>query len=434
MISKLIQERLPDRIQSLLMEFGKVGDELGFSVHAVGGFVRDLLMRVENFDVDIVVEGDGIQFAEQFEKRVPCRIRTHRKFGTAIILFPDGSKVDVATARLEVYDSPAALPTVESGSIKMDLYRRDFTINALAFQLNPRGFGELTDFFGGIKDIKERVIRVLHNLSFVEDPTRVFRAIRFEQRLGFQIAKHTQNLMRNAVKMGFAARLSGGRVLAELILILQEDDPVSAVKRMRDFDLLRFLHPNLKFTEETEALFERIHHVLSWFDYLFLEEEYERWLIYFYGLIDLLKEEEVAEVCQRLSMNEKEKTRIIEGKKQAEQILLQVFTWISSDYTPKRSEIYTVLGPLSTETKLFMMAKTTQMATRRYISLYFTQLKDAKPLLKGADLIRLGIQPGPAIKRNLANLLKARLDEQLMTREDEMAFLVRSLEMSNGRT
>ena len=434
MISKLIQERLPDRIQSLLMEFGKVGDELGFSVHAVGGFVRDLLMRVENFDVDIVVEGDGIQFAEQFEKRVPCRIRTHRKFGTAIILFPDGSKVDVATARLEVYDSPAALPTVESGSIKMDLYRRDFTINALAFQLNPRGFGELTDFFGGIKDIKERVIRVLHNLSFVEDPTRVFRAIRFEQRLGFQIAKHTQNLMRNAVKMGFAARLSGGRVLAELILILQEDDPVSAVKRMRDFDLLRFLHPNLKFIEETEALFERIHHVVSWFDYLFLEEEYERWLIYFYGLIDLLKEEEVAEVCQRLSMNEKEKTRIIEGKKQAEQILLQVFTWISSDYTPKRSEIYTVLEPLSTETKLFMMAKTTQMATRRYISLYFTQLKDAKPLLKGADLIRLGIQPGPAIKRNLANLLKARLDEQLMTREDEMAFLVRSLEMSNGRT
>jgi tRNA nucleotidyltransferase (CCA-adding enzyme) len=434
MISKLIQERLPDRIQSLLVEFGKVGDELDFSVYAVGGFVRDLLMRVENLDVDIVVEGDGIRFAEEFEKRVPCRIRTHRKFGTAIILFPDGSKVDVATARLEVYDSPAALPTVESGSIKMDLYRRDFTINALAFQLNPRGFGELIDFFGGIKDIKERVIRVLHNLSFVEDPTRVFRAIRFEQRLGFQIAKPTQNLMRNAVKMGFAARLSGGRVLAELILILQEDDPVSAVKRMRDFDLLRFLHPNLKFTEETEVLFERVHHVLSWFDYLFLEEKYERWLIFFYGLIDLLKEEEVVEVCQRLSMNEKEKTRIIEGKKEAEQVLLQVFAWISSDYTPKRSEIYTVLGPLSMEAKLFMMAKTTQMTTRRYISLYFTQLKDAKPLLKGADLIRLGIQPGPAIKRNLANLLKARLDEQLMTREDEMAFLVRSLEMSNGRT
>jgi tRNA nucleotidyltransferase (CCA-adding enzyme) len=434
MISKLIKERLPERIQSLLLEFGKVADELGFSVYAVGGFVRDLLMRVENFDVDIVVEGDGIQFAEEVEKRVPCRIRTHRKFGTAIILFPDGSKIDVATARLEVYDSPAALPTVEKGSVKMDLYRRDFTINALAFQLNHRGFGELTDFFGGIKDIKERVIRVLHNLSFVEDPTRVFRAIRFEQRLGFQIAKHTQNLMRNAVKTGFMARLSGGRVLAELILILQEDDPVPAVKRMRDFDLLRFLHPNLRFTEDSGALLERIHHVLSWFDYLFLEEKYERWLIYFYGFIDLLKEEEVAQVCQRLSMNEKERARIIEGKRQGEQVLLQVFAWINSGYSPRRSEIYTVLEPLSTETKLFMMAKTTQMATRRYISLYFTQLKDAKPFLKGADLIRLGIQPGPAIKRHLANLLKARLDEQLMTREDEMAFLARGLEVNDGRT
>src|SRR4030042_1073834 len=142
-ISKLMGERFPERIHDLLTEFGKVGDLLGFSVYAVGGFVRDLLMRVENFDVDIVVEGDGIQFAEQFEKRFPCRIRTHKKFGTAMILFPDGLKVDVATARIEVYDSPAALPTVESGSIKMDLYRRDFTINTLAIQLNPKSFGAL---------------------------------------------------------------------------------------------------------------------------------------------------------------------------------------------------------------------------------------------------------------------------------------------------
>ncbi len=171
----------------------------------------------------------GSDLAEEFEKKFTCRIRTHKKFGTAIILFPDGLKVDVATARLEVYDSPAALPTVEKGPIKMDLYRRDFTINTLAIQLNPRAFGELIDFFGGVKDIKEKVIRVLHNLSFVEDPTRVFRAIRFEQRLGFQIGKHTQNLMKNAVKMGFMERLSGGRVLSEFILILQEDNPIPAL-------------------------------------------------------------------------------------------------------------------------------------------------------------------------------------------------------------
>ena len=423
LISKLMKERFTERIHNLLVEFGRVGDKLGYSVYAVGGFVRDLLLRVKNFDVDIVVEGDGIRLAEEFEKKFPCRIRTHKKFGTAIILFPDGLKVDVATARLEVYDSPAALPTVESASIKMDLSRRDFTINTLAIQLNPRTFGALIDFFGGVKDVKEKVIRVLHNLSFVEDPTRVFRAIRFEQRFGFQIGKHTQNLMKNAVKMGFLERLSGGRVLSELILILQEGDPLPALKRMRDFNLFHFLHPTLKFDEQAEVLFAQIHHVISWFDLLFLAERYERWLIYYYGLIDFLKEAEMEEICHRLAMNEKLKKRVMSGKLQANQALLQIFSWMSTDQQPKRSKIYDILDPLSIESKLFMMAKTTQVNTRRYISMYFTQLKDTKPLLKGTDLIQMGMESGPSIKKTLKGLLEARLDEQVTTRQDEMEYI-----------
>jgi tRNA nucleotidyltransferase (CCA-adding enzyme) len=425
-ISKIMKDRFPERLHTLLTEFGRVGDELGYSVYAVGGFVRDFLMRVENYDVDIVVEGDGILLAEEFEKKFSCRIRTHKKFGTAIILFPDGLKVDVATARLEVYESPAALPTVERGSIKMDLYRRDFTINTLAIQLNPKAFGELIDFFGGVKDIKDKAILVLHNLSFVEDPTRVFRAIRFEQRLGFQIGKPTQNLMKNAVKMGFMDRLSGGRVLSELILILEEENPTPALKRMRDFHLFHFLHPQMKFGEEAGALFEQIHHVIAWFDLLFLEERYERWLIYFYGLVGFLKETEVEELCQRLAMNDKLRKKVMDGKRQANQALLQIFTWINSGRHPKRSEIYAILDPLSTEEKLYMMAKTIQVETRRYISLYFTQLKDTKPLLRGADLIEMGIKPGPSIKTTLSNLLKARLDEQVITRQDEMAYISRT--------
>jgi tRNA nucleotidyltransferase (CCA-adding enzyme) len=422
-ISKLMGERFSERVLDLLREFGRVGDTLGDSVYAVGGFVRDLLMRVENLDVDIVVEGDGIRLAEAFEKSFPCQVRTHKKFGTAIILFPDRMKIDVATARLEVYDSPAALPTVERGSIKMDLYRRDFTINTLAIQLNPGAFGELIDFFGGVRDIKDKVIRVLHNLSFVEDPTRVFRAIRFEQRLGFQIGKHTQHLMRNAVKMGLMNRLSGGRLLSELILILQEDNPTPALRRMKDFDLLRFLHPQIGFDDEGQSLFERIYNVISWFELLFLEEHYERWLIYFYALIDSLKENEREELCERLSMNEKLRKRIIEGKRQADRALLHMLSWINDGVEPKRSEIYTLLDPLSTETKLFMMAKTTQVATRRYISLYFTQLKDTKLYLRGRDLIRLGMKPGPSIRKTLAELLRARLDEQVLTPQDEIDYI-----------
>lgn len=427
-ISKLMEERFPKRIYQLLKEFGKVGDELGYSVYAVGGFVRDLLMRVENFDIDIVVEGDGIRFANEFEKRSSCRIRTHRKFGTAIILFSDGLKVDIATARLEVYESPAALPTVERSSIKMDLYRRDFTINTLAIHLNPKSFGELIDFFGGVKDIKEKVIRVLHNLSFVEDPTRIFRAIRFEQRLKFQIGKQTQNLMRNAVKMGFMDRLSGGRVFSELILILQEENPIPALRRMNDFNLFQFLHPQLRFDEERINLFEQIQHVISWFDLLFLEEKYDRWLIYFYGLIDSLKEEAVIELCQRLDMVGRLKIRVMEGKRQAEKNLLKIFSLIEAGIEPKRSEIYELLDPIPNEVKLFMMAKTTQNLTRKYISLYFTQLKDTKPILRGADLVKIGIKPGPGIKKRLNDLLKARLDEQVITRQDEIDYLLKAYE------
>ncbi len=424
MISKLMKERFPERIHQLLVQFGKVGDDLGYPVYAIGGFVRDLLMRVENFDIDIVVEGDGIRLAEEFEKRNPCRIRTHRKFGTAIILFPDGLKVDVATARLEVYESPAALPKVERTSLKADLYRRDFTINTLAIRLNSANFGELIDFFGGIKDIKDKVIRVLHNLSFVEDPTRIFRAIRFEQRFKFQIAKHTQNLMRNAVEMGLIDRLSGGRIFSELVLILEEDNPIPALKRMKDFNLFPLLHPHLRFDEERMRLFEQIHQVINWFDLLFLEERYDRWLIYFYGLIDGLSETHTIELCDRLMMNERLKKKVLEGREQALQSLLQFFSWNQQGREPKRSEIFALLDPLSTEVKLFMMGKTTQPTTRRSISLYFTQLKDTKPLLRGSDLIQLGMKPGPLIKKSLETLRKARLDEEVKTREDEIKYLM----------
>jgi tRNA nucleotidyltransferase (CCA-adding enzyme) len=223
--------------------------------------------------------------------------------------------------------------------------------------------------------------------------------------------------------VGFLERLSGGRVLSELILILQEENPLPALKRMRDFNLFPFLHANLRFDEQGEVLFEQIRHVISWFDLLFLEQRYERWLIYFYGLVDLLKEGEIEELCQRLAMNEKLKKKVIEGKLRADQTLLQIFSWINSDRQPKRSEIYDALNSLSTESKLFMMAKTTQVVTRRYISLYFTQLKDTKPLLRGTDLIQMGMKSGPSIKEALTGLLKARLDEKVVTRQDEMEYI-----------
>jgi len=426
MITKLMEERLPPRVQSILREFGRVGDELNCPVYAVGGFVRDLLLRNHNLDVDIVVEGDGIRFAEYFAKEHPCKIRINRRFGTAALRLAGNLKVDIATARLEYYDSPAALPTVELSSVKRDLYRRDFTINTLAIKLNMEQFGELIDFFGAQRDIKEKVLRVLHNLSFVEDPTRVFRAIRFEQRFDFQLGRQTQNLIKNAVEMRFLDRLSGRRIFTELVLILNEEDPIPILRRMRDLDLLKSIHIRIPWEKETENLLETIKNVISWYDLLFLEGECERWQVYFYGLMDSLAEGEVLDVCQRLSLSEKNRKKIISGRREAEETLREMARRLDSKRRIRRSEMYQFLEPLSTEVKLFMMAKTTKKGTKQWISLFFTTLRGLKPLLKGRDLIRLGVQPGPIMKEILTDLLRARLDRRVKTREDEVNYVKRT--------
>ena len=209
-VANLMKELLPKRVVELLRSAGIVAEGLGMSAYVVGGFVRDLVMRIDNLDVDIVIEGDGIGFAEAYARENPCRVRPHHKFGTAVLVFPDGFKIDVATARVEYYLEPAALPTVEFSSIKQDLYRRDFTINTLAVRLNAPVFGELIDFYGAQRDIKERVLRVLHSLSFVEDPSRILRASRFERRFGFIIGRHTLNLIRNAVRQLWVGRSRRG--------------------------------------------------------------------------------------------------------------------------------------------------------------------------------------------------------------------------------
>ena len=218
------------------------------------GFVRDLFLYRPNEDIDIVIEGDGIAFAKKFAAGVGARIHSYAKFGTAVIIFPDGFKIDVASARLEYYKFPAALPIVEMSSIRLDLFRRDFTMNTLAIQLNADKFSTLIDFFSAQRDIKEKVIRVLHNLSFVEDPTRVFRALRFEQRFGFSIGKLTAGLIENAVKMDFFKRLSGRRVFTEIRLILEEENPTPAIVRLHDYQLLKVIHASISLDNELISL------------------------------------------------------------------------------------------------------------------------------------------------------------------------------------
>jgi tRNA nucleotidyltransferase (CCA-adding enzyme) len=418
-VKGLIEERLPSEVNEALTLIGEVADEAGFPVYLVGGIVRDLLLRVPNLDIDIVVEGDGITFAGMLVKKAGGRLKTHQQFGTAVVILPNGLKLDIATARLEFYESPAALPTIELSSIKKDLYRRDFTVNTLAVRLNRKHFGELIDFFGGLRDIKDHTIRVLHSLSFVEDPTRVLRAVRFEQRFDFRLSKHTQNLIKTAVNMKLFNRLTGVRFYTELVLMFSEAEPLKILRRMKELDLLKFIHPGIKPSAEAERLFGAINETLTWFKLLYLDLKVEKWFVYFLGLVDQLKPAAAGEALERLSAP----IRIRERVKQARTRYTEVLYLFSRAPDLSMSRVYVLLMPMDTEALLLMMAKANQERAKKYISLYLTHLREIKVALTGDDLKAMGLPPGPRYKKILAELLNAKLDGLVKSREEEVEFV-----------
>jgi tRNA nucleotidyltransferase (CCA-adding enzyme) len=423
-VKRLMAERVSSLVLDHLTAMGRLADEMGFHAHLVGGFVRDLLLRNRNFDIDVVIEGDGISFATELARRFGARTRVHKEFGTAKVLFPDGFKVDVATARLEYYKAPAALPVVEHGSLKLDLYRRDFTINTLAISLNGNTFGELIDFFGAQRDIKEKSIRVLHSLSFVEDPTRVFRAVRFEQRFGFQIGKFTLNLIKNAVKMSFLSKIKGARLWRELSLILLEADPGAIMKRLQGLDLNRFVFPSLVFDADKEGLFREMDTVLKWYNLSF-KGRYNRVFYYLLGLTDGMSADLTADFGRRLSAPESIKRRFPQEAARVRDVMRK----LSADIcVMKKSEVFRLLELLTQEGRLFIMARTPSEEVKKAVSGYVTYAESLRPVSTGEDLKRMGIKEGPVFKEILDALKEAKIDRNLTSKEEEIAFVKRYAE------
>jgi len=420
-ITGLIGKRLNPATIALLHELGRVGDQLGLAVYAVGGFVRDLLLGVENLDMDVTVEGDGIFFAERFAAVHGCRVRSHHAFGTAVLIFPDGGKVDVASTRLEYYESPGVLPTVERSSLRHDLYRRDFTINTLALCINESRFGLLTDYFGGRQDIQKRTVRVLHNLSFVEDPTRVFRAIRFEQRLGFPIAPHTENLIRSAVRMNILEKVGGRRLFNELVLILKEKEPAGAIERMAALGLLPFIHPELRLVPETVRVLHEAAGVLTWYRLLYLDEACLSWQVYLLALCHGLRHEEFEDAGRRLEIPGRMIARVFSQRRQALGLLDALQRRIRRGPEIRNSEIFGWFHSLPLEILLYLAAAARQEAVKRHVSLYLTRLRMTRCSLDGAALKGLGLMPGPDFGRIMESLLAARLDGEVSNDDEERA-------------
>ena len=416
-IRELMKETLTAGTLKILVTAGEISKSMGFRTYLVGGLVRDIILRNRNHDVDLVVEGDGIEFGRRLARRLKARIRTHRKFKTAVLIMEGGFKMDVATARTEYYEFPGAYPMVERGSIKLDLYRRDFSINALAIRLNPGSFGQVVDFFGGQRDLKERTIRILHNLSFVDDPTRVIRAVRFEQKFGFKIGKHTQYLLKGAVRRGYLSRAQGHRIFSELMAILREGRPERAFERMNRLGILSAIHPALVFDRKISENFEQVEKIHTWFKYLYLDEEPDISEIYFNTIL-LLRPPADRDGIMKVFQ--------IEGHRQDtfRERWMKITSTLKAlaredESSIRHSRIARLLANLNTEDLLVIMALTRREGTARAVSLYLSRLRTLKSELDGKILQDMGYESGPIFKNILQAAQDARVDGEVKTLAEE---------------
>lgn len=423
-MGRTMRDRLPKDVLDILEKAGALGRSRQTPVYVVGGFVRDLLLKTPNHDIDLVVEGDGIGFARAFAGVLGGRVRVHKKFLTSVVIFPGAGgkeeRVDVATARLEYYESPAALPTVEHSSIKMDLYRRDFTINALAIRLDCEPMGEIVDFFGGQKDIRDRVIRVLHTLSFVEDPTRCLRAVRFEQRYHFRIGPATEKLIKNDVSLKLLDKLSPSRLFNEFEHICAEETAILCIRRLHELGILQAIHPQLSINPDRKEMLIRTAKVMAWYRLLYIDEEMRPWLVYFLVLCSSLTYAVTLEVFRRLGIPPALKNEVL-GCREKARSLRSSLKRLTATPGFRVSALCAMLRPLPVEFVLYLMADMEVPETRRALSRYITVWRAEKPGVDGSDLKKLGLAPGPAYGVILQRLLEAKLDGTAASPEEQLA-------------
>jgi tRNA nucleotidyltransferase (CCA-adding enzyme) len=405
-ISRLLREKSAPWVRDLLGTAKAVADTVGIPVYLVGGMVRDLLLDRQNEDVDLVVEGSGIDFAYALAAFVNGRCHPHTPFLTAVVTLPDGHRVDIASARTEFYRTPAALPEVETSLIRQDLYRRDFTINSLAIALHGEKHGELVDFFGGRMDLQRREIRVLHSLSFIDDPTRAIRAVRYARRLDFTIAPDTRNLITTAVEEGVFDRLSGQRLRRELETLLAEDHPTFAIELLAELGLLPALCEGLVWSDAVRATLLEVENELSWFELEELGQPPDRWLLFLGGLAIQAGEGTTHRMADRLQLAGEQRRRMLDLDRGVAEVRE------ASAPALKRSTRVRIVEGHYPEVILLAMAGI-DLAARRRIADALAASVRVQPQTRGRQLIDAGIEPGPWVGLALLQTRDAIVDGEI---------------------
>lgn len=399
-----LQKSLSTELWQLIKLAGETGAAEGHPLYLVGGRVRDLLLERESGDLDLAVEGDALAVARGMAEATGGQVKTHEKFGTATYTNDDIS-IDLATTRSEEYSRPGTLPLVRPGSIDTDMARRDFTINAMALRLSPPNSGDLLDPHNGEGDLSSGLIRILHDGSFIDDPTRILRAIRYEQRLGFQLESETERLLRRDLPSVGSVGVDRNR--HELELIFQEEHPELALIRADKLGVLKQLDEALTADEWLAERYRRA------------REANERPSIGVY--LTLLLYRCTGEVAQRF-MNGYRFT-----KEQIESVadvmaLKSRYTHLEAPEI-RNSELVDLLSGISEDALDAFRAATDPKSVVERIELYVSELRHVSTCLNGRDLQDLGVPRGPELGKVLKELRRARLDGEVATREDEVAFV-----------
>jgi tRNA nucleotidyltransferase (CCA-adding enzyme) len=400
--SKLIKQAFPETVFRLIIQAGELAQGMSYGTYLVGGVVRDLLLDRKNKDIDIMIEGDAIRLAELLAQTLNTGIISHKNFGTAT-LKAGNYGIDLATCRSEIYNRPGALPTVKFGDITADLFRRDFTINAMALCIAPGRFGDLIDLYNGREDIENKLIRVLHSESFTDDATRIMRAIRYEQRLDFEIETKTAKLLTRDLDM--LDRISGDRLRKEISLWFSEPQPEKIMRRADQLAVLQKLHPGLRWNNPVNQAFSRARkHV----------KPASAVQLYYCLLVYSLKESELDDLLQRLNIR-----RGKLGNLCRQTLELKTRLALLGEKETKRADIYYLLKDFSPPAVRANALCHTSGRIRIYLDLYLDKLRFTKTLLNGRDMVRMGVPEGRLIGTVLQDLLKAKLNGEVKTRIDE---------------
>ena len=413
-----LKEKISKSVWELFEATATCADNLKMDVYLVGGCIRDLLLNTKTLDWDIVVQGDGPELGASIAARLGGEIQKKSQFLTCTVILENKNKLDIATTRSETYKHPAALPEVQKSSIDDDLFRRDFTINALALKLNGKDAFNLIDKYNGLEDLNAGLIRVLHPKSFLDDPTRAFRALRYENRFGFSLQSETNQLLKNAIHSKVFDRLSGFRIFNELKRTLQEKQLGTHIKGYKEIGLLQCIHPDFFDSASGVELLDKIERNLQEKEYL--KDTPENWKVYFLSMLYSTPKESRQSCLSRLDIKGKEADFFRESIEKIEKALIALDK--TEDIQPL--VIYETLHQLNNEAISLLIALAKTGGVKKAIISYSDHYRERAILkINGDDLIKLGFSPGPNFQKILEDLKNARLNNELNSKEDEIEWI-----------